>query len=87
MQLWIILICIPWLILLSRTAYYAIFRITFAILAGIAALAWMLERYSQKVNIISDFISKSMAYSNQALIVLMTVSFLLFWQDRNRILT
>jgi hypothetical protein len=31
MQLWIILMCIPWLILLSRTAYYTIFRITCAI--------------------------------------------------------
>lgn len=86
MQLWIILMCIPWLILLSRTAYYTIFRITCAILASIAAFAWMLERYSQKGNIISDLISKSMAYSNQALIVLIAVSFLLFWQDRNKIL-
>ncbi len=86
MQLWIILMCIPWLILLSRTAYYTIFRITCAILASIAAFAWMLERYSQKGNIISDLISKSMAYSNQFLIVLIAVSFLLFWQDRNKIL-
>ena len=86
MQLWIILMCIPWLILLSRTAYYSIFRITCAILASIAAFAWMLERYSQKGNIISDLISKSMTYSNQALIVLIAVSFLLFWQDRNKIL-
>lgn len=82
MQLWIILMCIPWLILLSRTAYYTIFRITCAILAGISAFAWMLERYSQKGNVISALLNKSTTYLDEALILIVFLSLILFGCNR-----
>ncbi|MFT4094685.1 MAG: hypothetical protein QM640_13730 [Niabella sp.] len=50
MQLFIIALIIPWLILLSKTKIYPVFRVVFAILAGIAALGWIGERVSGKTN-------------------------------------
>lgn len=86
MQLWIILLCIPWIIILSRTPYYSIFRISCAILAGIAAIAWVIERYSQQVNFISTFMNKSQVYSFEVLLVLIGVSLTLFLQKKISVL-
>lgn len=58
MQIFVILIIIPWLILLSPFKIYKWVRVLGALLAGIAAIAWMMERYSGKSNIISAFIQK-----------------------------
>lgn len=44
MQLFVILITVPWLILLSKTPTYTIIRITGALLAGIASIVWITER-------------------------------------------
>ena len=64
MQLFVILITIPWLILLSRTSFYTFFRIGGAILAGIAACAWMLERIQNEGNFITILVGK---LANQAI--------------------
>ncbi len=86
MQLWIILMVIPCLIFLSRTAYYSFFRVMAAIFAGIAALAWMMERYTQKVNLMSAILNKSAAYLDQALITMALVSLLLFVYNKYKAL-
>jgi hypothetical protein len=46
MQLLIVTLTIPWLLLLSQTRFYTPFRIGGAVLAGIAAVVWAVERIS-----------------------------------------
>jgi HupE / UreJ protein len=58
MQLLIMALIIPELVLLSKTKYYAFFRISGAVLASIAAIAWMIERYSGKANGVTAFFEK-----------------------------
>jgi hypothetical protein len=53
MQLFVIAVTIPWLILLSPSPWYRWVRIGGALLAGIAAIAWMLERVTGSSNLIS----------------------------------
>ncbi|MFT3946954.1 MAG: HupE/UreJ family protein [Agriterribacter sp.] len=57
MQLFIIALIVPSLMLLSKTAYYKWFRIAGALLAAVAALAWMAERSSGKANFVTSFTS------------------------------
>jgi hypothetical protein len=64
MQLFIIMLTFPFLMMLSRSIYYAIFRNTGAILIGISALAWMIERITNKGNFITHFIEN---VANQAI--------------------
>lgn len=56
MQLFVVLIIIPWLILLSQTPIYKYVRIGGAGIAGIAATAWILERSTNRANLVSEFI-------------------------------
>ncbi len=60
MQLAIIACVIPILILLSKTNKYQWFRIVFALLSAIAAIAWIVERVSGKSNLITHFIERIM---------------------------
>jgi len=62
MQLFVIAIIVPWLILMSRTLVYPFFRTGAAILAGIAALAWMAERVFKQPNLITQVILKFTDY-------------------------
>jgi HupE / UreJ protein len=43
-QILIILVAMPWLVLLARSRVYGPFRITAAVLTGVAALAWLADR-------------------------------------------
>lgn len=63
MQLAVIIAVIPWLILLSRTSFYSVFRIGGAILSIIAASGWIIERFYEKPNVISELIAKASAYA------------------------
>lgn len=56
MQLFVIVLIVPWLILLSKTPAYKWVRIIGAMLAAIAALAWIAERISGKVNVVTGFV-------------------------------
>lgn len=56
MQLFVIAITVPWLIVLSRKEVYACVRIAGAVFAAVAALAWMLQRYLQKSNPLSNVV-------------------------------
>ena len=58
MQLFIIALIVPWLILLSKTPFYKWFRIVFATLAAVAALAWIAERSSGEPNFITAVVTK-----------------------------
>lgn len=63
MQLAVIIAVIPWLILLSRTSFYSIFRVGGAVLAAITSIAWIIERLLEKSNIVTDLIAKATNYS------------------------
>ncbi|SDF58924.1 HupE/UreJ family protein [Chitinophaga filiformis] len=58
MQLFVIGISVPWLIILSRKAMYRYVRITGAVFAAIAAIAWMLQRYLQRSNPFSTIVDQ-----------------------------
>lgn len=63
MQLFVIGITIPWIILLSQSSTYSYVRNLLAVLAGIAAMAWISERITRHSNWISVFILKTTQYA------------------------
>ncbi len=63
MQLFIVLITVPWLILLSRTPLYKWVRITGALMAGIASLAWITERSLGKPNWTTGLVQSATQYA------------------------
>jgi hypothetical protein len=73
MQLFIVAITFPWFILLSKTSLYPNFRVLGAILIGIAALAWMLERVQNETNFVTIFVGK---LANEAVWLLAGLSFI-----------
>jgi len=79
MQLFIILLIVPWLILLSRTPAYKWIRRVGAGLAAIAAVAWIVERSSGSPNIIAGLVQKGAQYAWWC-ILLLAVSALLSWR-------
>ena len=54
MQLMIMALIIPSLIVLSKTEWYAVVRMTGANFAAVAAIAWIFERISGKSNLITE---------------------------------
>lgn len=83
MQLFIVLITLPWLILLSTTPYYKWIRIGGAIVAAIAAMAWITERSLGKANIITTSIVKGAAYDWWIVFAFAIISLLIYgWQKR-----
>ncbi|SHG45326.1 HupE / UreJ protein [Flavobacterium fluvii] len=63
MQLFVIGITVPWIILLSKSSTYNYVRNLLAVLAGIAALAWISERITGHSNWIAVFILISTQYA------------------------
>jgi hypothetical protein len=63
MQLFVIGSTVPWIILLSQSSTYKYVRNLLAVLAGIAALAWISERITGHSNWIGVFILKSTQYA------------------------
>lgn len=63
MQLAVIIAVIPWLLLISCTSFYTIFRVFGAFFAGIAAIGWIIERLVDEPNIITILITKAANYS------------------------
>ncbi|MEZ0538332.1 HupE/UreJ family protein [Fibrella arboris] len=58
MQVGIIALVIPWLILLSQTPFYWFLRSSGAVLAGVAALAWVAERVSGQANGVTALVER-----------------------------
>ncbi|WP_223233380.1 HupE/UreJ family protein [Chitinophaga sp. CF418] len=58
MQLFVIGISVPWLIILSRKDMYRYIRITGAVFAAVAAIAWMSQRYLQRANPFSTMVEQ-----------------------------
>ena len=58
MQVGIIALVIPWLILLSQTPYYGGLRCAGAMLAAVAASAWIIERLSGEPNAVTTAVEQ-----------------------------
>jgi hypothetical protein len=61
MQVFIIALTLPWLMLLSRTRTYTYLRVGGAVLAWVAAAAWVLERVSGQPNAITSWVEQGAA--------------------------
>jgi hypothetical protein len=70
MQLFVVLITIPWLILLSQTPLYKYIRVGGAIMSGIVAIAWIMERATQTPNFVSAFVNKMAEQAHWAIVIL-----------------
>jgi HupE / UreJ protein len=78
MQLCIIALIVPWLMLLSHTSLYSYIRIGGAVLAGIAAIGWIVERGTGKLNSITAAIQKIMGYTIWFIFVLAITAAIVF---------
>ncbi len=79
MQLFVVAVTIPWLIILSRSlTIYTFVRIIGAVLAGIAAIGWIIERITLKPNIISTFVLHTADYAKWIIVLLAVLAFLSF---------
>ncbi|WP_232325983.1 HupE/UreJ family protein [Spirosoma montaniterrae] len=74
MQLFVICLTLPWFMLLSRTVVYAPVRVGGAVLAGVAALAWVVERFTGVENVLTLYIEQLAAYPFYLLTVLILVA-------------
>lgn len=74
MQLFVIALIAPWQILLSKTPFYTWVRIPGAIVAAIAALAWIAERSSGNANFITLVITRASQYGWYCVMALATVA-------------
>jgi hypothetical protein len=59
MQLFVIIVTVPWLIVLSDKPIYTWVRITGAIFAIVAAIAWTVERILLQPNFIADLVQRA----------------------------
>ncbi len=78
MQLFIIAIIIPWLILLSKTVFYKWFKNGVAVLAAIAAIAWIVERTTGKENFVSKAVQINVEYTFWGILILAIASLTIF---------
>jgi hypothetical protein len=83
MQLFIIVLIVPWLILLSQTDWYKWFRIFGASLAGLMSLAWIAERVSGRPNAISKIAAHIDQYAIGLIIGLAAIAVLLFFLKKS----
>ena len=81
-QIFIVLLIIPWLILLSQTEFYPIFRKIGAVLVGILAVAWLFERISGNANFITISIEKVAQNAYFLLFMLIIVALLGVWLNK-----
>lgn len=78
MQLFVIILIVPWIILLSQTAVYRHIRLLWAGLTGIAALAWIAERLTEKPNSVSLLIQKTVGFAPWGILVLALFALVIF---------
>lgn len=82
MQLLVIGLTIPWLILLSRTPVYGYVRVAGALLAGGAALAWIVERITGQPNAITRLLETERTNAVWLLVLLAAFALWTNWRFR-----
>jgi hypothetical protein len=78
MQLFVIVSIVPWIILLSQTPFYKWIRVVWAVLAGLAALSWIIERLSGKPNSITVLIQKLAVHAPWGILILAVFATVIF---------
>ena len=78
MQLFVVALVVPWLMLLSQTAFYSPLRIAGAVTAAIAAIAWIVERITGNPNAIAGFVQNVSQYAHLGIFVLALLALLAF---------
>lgn len=76
MQLFVILLTVPWLIILSDYKAYKWVRLAGGVLTAIAAIAWLIERATQKPNAISKRLDVLTVHGNYMVLVLAIIAIL-----------
>lgn len=71
MQLFVILLVMPWLLFASRFKVYDVFKSFLAILAIIASVSWIIERTTNNQNVITEYLN--LLTKNSILFVLFLV--------------
>jgi len=84
MQLLVITVTVPWLLLLSRTPAYPVVRVGGAVLAGLAALAWIAERLTGQANVFTLLVAQAVPYALWLLGALAVGAVVTFWKTRPR---
>ena len=79
MQLGIMAVILPSFILLSQTKMYSPFRVFGAIVASIAAVAWIFERISNTPNFITLWMEKALPYAPWSIGLLAVVAVLSYF--------
>ncbi|RZK61802.1 MAG: HupE/UreJ family protein, partial [Hymenobacter sp.] len=82
MQLLVIALTVPWLLLLSCTPAYPAVRLGGAALAGLAAVAWLVERLSGQPNALTVLVAQAVPYALWLLGVLAVGAVLAFWRTQ-----
>jgi hypothetical protein len=78
MQIFVIALIIPWLIMLSQTPFYKWVRITGALLAAVAAIAWIAERISGNPNAVSSSVQNISEHAHLGILMLALIALLAF---------
>lgn len=82
MQLFVIALTMPWLLLLARTPAYPAVRGVGALLAGVAAVAWLAERLLGHANPLTQFIGQAVPYAPWLLGALALTALVSVWRLR-----
>lgn len=70
MQLFVVAITVPWLILLSPSGSYKVVRVIGSGIAGVAAIAWMMERIFNHPNLVTELLEQFVQYAPMAILAL-----------------
>ena len=84
MQLGIMALILPSFILLSQTKLYSPFRVFSAIVASIAAVAWIFERVSDTPNFITEWMEKGLIYAPWGIGLLAICAVLSYFYAKNK---
>lgn len=83
MQLVVIAVTVPWLVMLSLTPAYKWIRPIGATLAGIAAVAWTIERLSGRPNSVSAFVQHLSQYGLRGVLLLAGIALIVFASQKS----
>jgi len=84
MQLVIILVTMPWLVLLSRTRIGGVVRVVVAVIAGVAAVAWAIERIFDTTTAVTAVVEDIAARAPWVLVLLASTSIAATLLERRR---
>lgn len=79
MQLFIIAITIPWLVMLSKRPVYIWVRVTGAIMAAVAAIAWIDQRLTGQSNFISGVVEQVAEHAQWLLLAIIVLAVTFFF--------